>query len=126
MALPSPLPSPNHSIVSSFSNIVTTKLTTKNYPLWKVQISAHLRGQDLYHYVDGTLSCLAEFLPIQSHSVPQPNPNFSSWKRTDQMVLNILFPSLSESVIGHVLSSNTSCEVWLSLASLFASHSQAN
>ena len=95
-----PHPSPNTSIASSFSHIVTTKLTTENYTLWKVQIKAYLRAQDLYQFIDGSCSPPSEFLPNST----EPNPNFSSWKRTDQLVLSILFSSLSDSIIGHVLS----------------------
>lgn len=73
MALASPFSSPSPSIMSSFFHIVTTKLNTKNYLLWKVQITAYLRGQDLYQYVDGSLVPPSETLPAQSPSTTPQN-----------------------------------------------------
>lgn len=43
----------------------------------------------------------------------------------DQLVLGILFSSLSDLILGHVLSSTIASELWTSLASMFAFHSQA-
>ncbi|KAF5481417.1 hypothetical protein F2P56_002068, partial [Juglans regia] len=117
----SALSTPNSSVVSSFSHIVSTKLTTENFPMWKVQISAYLRGHDIFQYVDGSLICPPKVLSNQT----TVNPAYSAWKRTDQLVLSILFSSLSDSVISHVLTATTSHELWNSLASLFTSHSQA-
>ncbi|KAF5445641.1 hypothetical protein F2P56_034680 [Juglans regia] len=45
--------------------------------------------------------------------------------KTYQLVLSVLFSSLSNLVIGHVLSSTTFKELWLNLFSMFTSHSQA-
>lgn len=53
------------------------------------------------------------------------HPKYSVWKKTDQLVLSILFSSISESVQRHILSSTTSHELWSSLDSLFTSNSQA-
>ncbi|KAF5453958.1 hypothetical protein F2P56_023662 [Juglans regia] len=105
----------------SFSHIVSTKLTTANFPIWQVQISAYLRGQDLFQYVDGSLMPLPEFLS----NTNLPNPDYPPWRRNDQLVLSILFSLISDSVLGHVLSSNTSRALWSSLSSLLATHSQA-
>ncbi|KAF5443557.1 hypothetical protein F2P56_036104 [Juglans regia] len=89
-------------------------------------ISAYLRGQDLYGYVDGTLPCPSQFLPITTEfPTKQTNPKFLSWTRTDQLVLSILFTSLSDSISSHVLSAETSRALWLALMSMFTSQSQA-
>lgn len=111
----------NTSIISS-SHIVTTKLASENYHLWKVNISTYLRGEDLFHFIDGSVSPPSEFLPNQTTIV---NLAYTSWRRTDQLMLSVLFSSLSNFVIGHVLLSNTSKELWNSLAVMFASQSQA-
>ncbi|KAA8536347.1 hypothetical protein F0562_028825 [Nyssa sinensis] len=113
------------SITPSFSHIVTTKLTTDNYLLWKVQTSAYLRGQDLYGYVDGTQPKPPEFLSESPDSPPTINPAYSLWKRTDQLVLSVLFSSLSDSILGHVLSCSTAQALWHSVVSMFSSQSQA-
>ncbi|KAA8531065.1 hypothetical protein F0562_005774 [Nyssa sinensis] len=113
------------SVTPSFSHIVTTKLTTDNYLLWKVQTSAYLRGQDLYGYVDGTQPKPPEFLSGSTDSPPKINLAYSLWKRTDQLVLSVLFSSLSDSILGHVLSCSTAQKLWNSVVSMFSSQSQA-
>ncbi|KAA8519465.1 hypothetical protein F0562_013721 [Nyssa sinensis] len=113
-------------ITPSFSHIVTTKLTTDNYLLWKVQTSTYLRGQDLYGYVDGTQPKPPEFLSGSTDSPPKINLAYSVWKRTDQLVFSVLFSSLSDSILGHVLSCSTAQELWNSVVSMFSSQSQAN
>ncbi|KAA8525572.1 hypothetical protein F0562_007427 [Nyssa sinensis] len=113
------------SITPSFSHIVTTKLTTDNYLLWKVQTFAYLRGQDLYGYVDGTQPKPPKFLSESPDSPPTINPAYSLWKRTDQLVLSVLFSSLSNSILGHVLSCSTAQALWHSVVSMFSYQSQA-
>lgn len=61
-----PSPSPPSFVASSISHIVTTKLSTDNYLLWKVQTIAYLRGQDLFSFADGSYLYPLEFLPAQS------------------------------------------------------------
>ncbi|KAF5443283.1 hypothetical protein F2P56_035852 [Juglans regia] len=118
-------PTPSSSITSSFSHIVTTKLTTENYLLWKVQTTAYLRGQDLFSFVDGSSPSPPEFISPSDNIIPKLNLAFLAWRRTDQLVLSILFSSLSESVLTHVLSSTTARQLWNSIFSMFSSHSQA-
>ncbi|KAF5460331.1 hypothetical protein F2P56_020209 [Juglans regia] len=57
--------------------------------------------------------------------MPKLNPDYLSWQKTNQMILSILFSSLADSVIGHVITAGTSRELWLKLESMFSSHSQA-
>ncbi|KAF5465361.1 hypothetical protein F2P56_015377 [Juglans regia] len=90
------------------------------WPRTQVQITAYLRGQDLYCYVDGSLPSPPKFL-----EPTKPNPEFLTWTRVDQLVLSVLFSSLSDSILGHVLSSSTAQALWLTLNSMFTSHSQA-
>lgn len=79
----------------------------------------------MYSYVDGMLPSPFEFLANTLGQPPKPNPAYALMKRTDQLVLNVLFFSLSNSILGHVLSSTTARDLWNSLASMFSSHSNA-
>ena len=47
------------------------------------------------------------------------NPEFESWFCTDQLVRSWLFGTLSEEVLGHVHSLETSRQIWISLAKNF-------
>lgn len=74
---PPPIPVP-----SSFAHLVTLKLNSENYLLWKVQISTYLRGQDRYSYVDGTQPPPPKILFTEADSTPKINPAYQSWQRT--------------------------------------------
>lgn len=120
------LSQPPTSISPSFSHIVTIKLNSDNYLLWQVQIFAYFRGQDLYFYIDGTNYAPPTSLSTSStDSNPKPNPTYQTWKRINQVILSILFSSLLEYVIGHVISPTTSRDLWKTLESVFSSYSQA-
>lgn len=95
-----------------------TKLNTDNYMVWKVQITAYLKGQDLYSFVDGSLPSPPKLLETKC------KPAYLSWHQIDQLLLSFLFVSLSDGIFGHVISSTTSSALWTSLESMFGSHSQ--
>lgn len=61
----------------------------------------------------------------KSSSTQKINLAFQSWQRTDQLILNILFSSLIESIIGHIIKARISRDLWVSLETMFSSHSQA-
>lgn len=111
--------------LSSFNHIITTKLTNEISLMWKLQNFAYLRRQDLYSYVNGTTTPPSEFLFESSSSPSKPNPNFLSWQCTNRLVLSVFFLSISDLLLGHVLSFQNVRALWVSLASTFASHSKA-
>lgn len=112
------------SISPSFSDLVSTKLTTNNYMLWKVQISTYLKGKDMFFFVDVTEIPPPKMIPSENHSSPKTNPDYLVWRKTDQLILSILFSSITNSIISHVISTGTFCELWITLESMFNSHSQ--
>ncbi|KAF5466062.1 hypothetical protein F2P56_016020 [Juglans regia] len=126
MATPSTTsPSPSTSVPSSFSHIVSIKLSSENYMLWKGQITAYLQGQDLFSYVDGTQTPPSKMLLAETNTSSKTNLAFLAWQRTDQLISSILFSSLTEYVVTHVISTGTSHELWITLESMYNKHSQA-
>lgn len=91
---------------------------------WKVQLAVYLQGQDLFSFVVGTQTTPPKILFGESNSSPKINLAFLSWQRTNQLILSILFSSLTKSIVGHVISTGTSHELWTALESMFSSHSQ--
>ncbi|RVW53058.1 Retrovirus-related Pol polyprotein from transposon RE1 [Vitis vinifera] len=83
--------------------MITIKLSSSNYLLWKSQLLPLLESQDLLAYVDGTL-------------VPPP---------PDQRLLCLLLSSLTEEAIAVVVGLSTAREVWLALENTFSHHSKA-
>lgn len=76
-------------------------------------------------YVDGIQIPPQKMLPPKSNTSPKIYPAYLSWQYTDQLILSILFSSLTESMIGHVISTGTSCELWVALGSMFRAHFKA-
>ena len=72
----------SHSSVTPINSLVTVKLTKDNYLLWKTQIVPYLRGQRLFGFVDGTISCPSRTIPDPATTTTQTipteisNPNY--------------------------------------------------
>ncbi|KAA8546669.1 hypothetical protein F0562_003100 [Nyssa sinensis] len=115
----------------SIHSLVTIKLSSENYLLWKAQIMPYLRGQRLFGYVDGSCLQPSQHIPNpeadKSPAAPRLllNPEFSHWFDQDQIVLSILMSSLSESILAKVIGVTTSREVWCALEKMYSSHSRA-
>ncbi|KAF5471554.1 hypothetical protein F2P56_008335 [Juglans regia] len=123
---PIPIQLPNN-----FSYIVSVKLTSNNYLLWRAQIVPYLHGQDHYHFIDGSFPPPPPIISASPSSTPgilfapKPNPSYLQWRCTDQLLLSALLSSLTESILAQAVSSRTSRELWLSLETMFTSQSQA-
>ncbi|KAA8536399.1 hypothetical protein F0562_028877 [Nyssa sinensis] len=127
----SPVPSVAPVTPPSIHSLVTIKLSSENYLLWKAQIMPYLRGQRLFGYVDGSCLQPSQHIPNpeadKSPTAPRLllNPEFSHWFDQDQIVLSILMSSLSESILAKVIGVTTSREVWCALEKMYSSHSRA-
>lgn len=109
------LPLPN------FSHILSVKLPLENYFLGKVQLVPYLRWPTPIQICDGSCPSSPSQLPNNS-----PNPKYDTWVQHDQLVMSALISTLSKSIIAQVIGCASTCEVWwLSLASTYASTSQA-
>ncbi|KAA8516956.1 hypothetical protein F0562_017226 [Nyssa sinensis] len=115
--------------ITPISNIISIKLTLDNYPLWKAQLLHYFRGQDLYGYLDGTVT-----LPPQTIDAPHPNtgtintipnPAHSQWLRQDSLILSTLMFFMTEGVLAQIVSHAISHEVWQALETKFSSQSGA-
>lgn len=113
---PSLLPTP----LTSLTHLVTIKLTTENYLLWRAQMLPYLHGQDLFGYIDGSFPAPSKLFADKS-----PNLAYKKWFKQDQQLLSALISSLSDSLIAQVVNYNTSFSLWTAIETLFASQSQA-
>ena len=124
-----PTSSPTCPTIIPISNIVSLKLTPDNYPLWKTQLLHYFRGQDLFGYLDGTLTCPPKILtssnPATNTVIQIPNPAHHQWLRQDSLILSTLMSSMTENVLAQIVSYSTSHQVWQALATIFSSQSRA-
>ncbi|KAG6742734.1 hypothetical protein POTOM_053668 [Populus tomentosa] len=103
-------------------HMVTIKLASSNYLLWKSQLLPLLDSQGLLGHVDGTLIPPLPFDPPTSQT---PNSNHLAWKATNQRLLSLLLSSLTEEAMAEAVGLSTSHEVWTALESTFSHRSKA-
>jgi hypothetical protein len=103
-------------------HMVTIKLSSSNYLLWKSQLLPLLDSQSLLGHVDGTLVPPPPFDPPTSQT---PNSSHLAWKATDQRLLSLLLSSLTEKAMAEAVGLSTSHEVWTALESTFSHRSKA-
>jgi hypothetical protein len=98
-------------------HMVTVKLSSSNYLLWKSQLLPLLKSQSLLGHVDGTLVPPPPFDPPTSQT---PNPKHLAWKATDQRLLSLLLSSLTKEAMAEAIGLSTSREVWTALENTFS------
>jgi hypothetical protein len=82
----------------------------------------YLLGQGVFHFVDGSVSCLSSYVSdISAGSSSTINPSFLRWKQQDQLILNALLSSLSVDVLHLKVDCSTTHCVWHTLAKALAS-----
>ena len=103
-------------------HMITIKLSSSNYLLWKSQLLPLLESRDLLAYVDGTLVPPPRFEPETSTTL---STKYLAWKAANQRLLCLLLSSLTEEAIAVVVGLSTAREVWLALENTFSHHSKA-
>jgi hypothetical protein len=111
----------------TFTNFSPIKLTQDTYPIWLPQVVPHLKGGNLYGYVDGTLKCPPETITTITDGVETTslNPTYLHWYMQDQLILGAITFALSNKMISHVTRCTTYMEAWTTLKNLFSAQSKA-
>lgn len=105
-------------------NYVSIRLDETNYLLWRSQFVPILVANDLYGYVDGSILPPPK-IKKSAEGKETSNPEFLSWRKTDQFVLSCINATLTQGILAQVLGDFTAYEVWQSLHSMFLEQSQA-
>ena len=94
----------------SFTFNTPVKLDQSNYLIWRSQVLASIRGNRLEKFIDETItpppSHIAQRIDDELRSVE--NPDLSSWKAQEQVLLGWLLSSMSEGIISLVFNLETS------------------
>ncbi|KAF4384398.1 hypothetical protein F8388_004631 [Cannabis sativa] len=118
-AAQAPTNPPWNPFQNSLHSSLTVKLDRSNFLAWKSQVIPTVIG----HGLDDIL--------LGGHSPPerlvngQTNPEFTIWKRKDQLLLSWLRSSMSESVLGSLAQFQSSYTAWRALEQRYASQSKA-
>lgn len=105
-------------------HMVTIKLSSSNYLIWRKQMTSILECQSYLSHVDGS-KLPPPPLVKDTDGKDVANPEFLSWRATDQRLLTLLLSSLTEESMGEVLGCSTAHSVWTSLASAYSHPSKS-
>ena len=127
LSLPAAFNGPPASAVPSPSaSLITAKLTTSNFLIWKAQVLPPLRIAGATGYVDGTTQPPSKFLDPDDKGVRAPNPEYATWFRQDQIILSYLLASLSDEVLQQVYRFETSRAIWAHVEEMYNIHCRAS
>jgi hypothetical protein len=121
-------PTPVHSpllLLNNMANLMSTKLDSTNYMIWKLQTSAILDAYSMIDHLDGSNPSPCPFL-FTDAGTQSANPAFLIWKKRDKALLTLLYSTLSSLVIAMVVGLSASLEVWNTLEERFTSTARAN
>ncbi|KAI6669964.1 hypothetical protein NL676_004849 [Syzygium grande] len=104
------------------------KLTEKNFPIWKTQISPYLCAASLLSILDGTEpqpeETVKEIAP--GGAVTQmTNLAFENWKFRESIALAWILNSSTASIVAQLTSHTSAASVWKYLADSYATKSTA-
>jgi hypothetical protein len=119
-------PNPFFLNLLPFPTSTSTKLTQDNYPTWLPQVIPHLKGDNLFGYVDRSIPCPPPSITtVKEHiSSTTTNSAFPHWEMQDQIILDFLISAISKRMISHVANCKVSKQAWTKLETLFASQSK--
>ena len=107
------------------SNLMSTKLDSTNYMIWKLQISTILDAYSVIDHLDSSTTQPRQVLVIET-GIQSVNPAFLIWQRRDKALLSLLYSTLSSPVLTTIVGLSTSQEVWDKLEERFTCTARAN
>ena len=109
------------------SNMMTVKLDSSNYIVWKHQISMVLETYSLFELLDDNQPIPEKFLKDLSGSVTAIfNPEYSIWKSKEKALLTFISSTLTPSVLALTVGCHSAKEVWKVLENRFSSISRSH
>uniref|UniRef100_A0A2N9HWD5 Retrotransposon Copia-like N-terminal domain-containing protein n=1 Tax=Fagus sylvatica TaxID=28930 RepID=A0A2N9HWD5_FAGSY len=112
-------------LLNNMSNLMSIKLDSMNYMLWKLQISAILNAYSMIEHLDGSTQQPRQFV-INEDGAQILNPAFLIWRKKDKALLTLLLSTLSSPVLAMVVGTTTAQEVWNRLEEKFTCTARAN
>ena len=109
------------------SNLMSIKLDSLNYMVWKLQLTTILKAYSLIDHIDGSVQKPSQYLADSAGNLTiRVNPSFLSWKKRDKTLLTLIYSTLSPPVLSMVVGLHSTQEVWSTLETRFTSTARAN
>lgn len=103
--------------MNTLLQMITIKLTSSNYLLWKNQILPMFSYQNLISQIDGSSTPPKPTIVQGEKSIV--NPLLSSWMSADQRVVIILHASLTKEASAEIIGLSTGRSVWFAVESAY-------
>lgn len=117
------------SLLSNICNLISIRLDSTNFVVWKFQLTALLKAHKLFGFVDGTQPCPDSNMPSSTSTDPPPqssNSSYDDWIAKDQALMTVINATLSPEALAYVVGSTSSKQVWDLVAKLYCSNSRSN
>ena len=92
--------------------VVSVKLNSTNYLIWRMQIFPLIQSLKLIKHITNDVPATTK---IAESGEKVPEPTFESWQQTDLLLRSWITGTLSEEALGHVVGLNTAHEIWMCL-----------
>lgn len=113
------------SLLNNICNLVSVRLDSTNYVLWRFQISPLLKSHKLFKYVDGMIKAPKATLNVERQP-EQINPEYEQWHERDQALTTLINATLTQTTLSYVIGCQTSKEVWDTLEKHFSSSNRSS
>ena len=120
------------TISLNVANFVTLKLTPENYLLWREQMLALAKSQDMVGLLTGekmkptmyTNIVITERTSTSEATEQQISKDFLKWRKEDRLLRGWIIGTLTEETLGLVIGLDSSQSVWNALKEAYAQDSQ--
>uniref|UniRef100_A0A2N9FUI2 Integrase catalytic domain-containing protein n=1 Tax=Fagus sylvatica TaxID=28930 RepID=A0A2N9FUI2_FAGSY len=112
-------------LLNNMSNLMSTKLDSSNFMIWKLQITAVLDAYSMLDHLDGSIPKPNQFLTTET-GIQAVNSEFLVWSKKDKALLSLLYSTCSSSVLAMVVGKSSSQEVWNTLEERFTSTARSS
>lgn len=99
--------------------MLTVKLSSSNYLIWRKQVLPVLSWHDLLPHIDGSVEPPSA-MTTNDEDTEVVNLAYAQWKSKDQRVLSLLQSSLTEEALAEILNCSTARAVWVTLESAYS------
>jgi hypothetical protein len=116
------------NVPSSFSILITEKLTKINYRLWRAQILPPIRAAQMKDLLLGREKMPDKMMSTSStdaSSLERTNPEYVLLRMRDQALLRYLMSSVTREVLMGITTAEYAAEAWNTLQEMYGSHTRA-
>lgn len=113
-------------LISNIGSLVSGKLGSNNYLLWRSQFLPVLRANGLTGFIDGSNKCPSKFLvDLEGVVTQERNPKYLEWVQQDQNVL-CWINATHRVFLAHLVGLSSAQVVWNALEKRFVSLSRSH